>query len=94
MKIDAIVQAIAGYVGADKRPMVSTRQTNTNVRVADGETLLIGGLIFDNDLESMSKLPYVGDLPFIKKLFRYRNTEREQRELLIFITPTVISSST
>ncbi len=94
MKIDAIVQAIAGYVGADKRPMVSTRQTNTNVRVADGETLLIGGLIFDNDLESMSKLPYVGDLPFIKKLFRYRNTEREQRELLIFITPTVISAST
>ena len=93
MKIDAVVQAVVGYVGAEQRPMVSTRSTNTNVRVANGETLLIGGLIFDNDLESMSKMPFLGDIPFIKKLFRYRNTEREQRELLIFITPTVISAS-
>ena len=93
MKIDAVVQAVVGYVGAEQRPMVSTRSTNTNVRVANGETLLIGGLIFDNDLESMSKMPLLGDLPFINKLFRYRNTEREQRELLIFITPTVISAS-
>ena len=93
MKIDAVVQAVVGYVGAEQRPMVSTRATNTNVRVANGETLLIGGLIFDNDLESMSKMPFLGDLPFLKKIFRYRNTEREQRELLIFITPTVISAS-
>ena len=93
MKIDAVVQAVVGYVGAEQRPMVSTRSTNTNVRVKNGETLLIGGLIFDNDLESMSKMPFLGDLPFLKKLFRYRNTEREQRELLIFITPTVISAS-
>lgn len=93
MKIDAVVQAVVGYVGAEQRPMVSTRSTKTNVRVANGETLLIGGLIFDNDLESMSKMPLLGDLPFINKLFRYRNTEREQRELLIFITPTVISAS-
>ena len=93
MKIDAVVQAVVGYVGAEQRPMVSTRSTNTNVRVRNGETLLIGGLIFDNDLESMSKMPLLGDLPFINKLFRYRNTEREQRELLIFITPTVISAS-
>ena len=93
MKIDAVVQAVVGYVGAEQRPMVSTRSTNTNVRVANGETLLIGGLIFDNDLESMSKMPLLGDLPFINKIFRYRNTEREQRELLIFITPTVISAS-
>ena len=93
MKIDAVVQAVVGYVGAEQRPMVSTRSTNTNVRVANGETLLIGGLIFDNDLESMSKMPFLGDLPFLKKIFRYRNTEREQRELLIFITPTVISAS-
>lgn len=93
MKIDAVVQAIIGYVGAEQRPMVSTRSTNTNVRVKNGETLLIGGLIFDNDFESLSKMPLLGDLPILKKIFRYRNTEREQRELLIFITPTVISAS-
>ena len=93
MKIDAIVESIIGYVGVEQRPMVSTRSTSTNVRVKNGETLLIGGLIFDTDDEDVSKVPFLGDLPLIKNLFNYRNTTREQRELLIFITPTVVSSS-
>ena len=91
MAIDASVQAIVGYVGTDKRPMVSTRSTKTNVRVRDGETLLIGGMIFDTDQETVAKFPLLGDLPLIKYFFRYTITEREQRELLIFITPTVVS---
>ena len=91
MAIDASIQAIVGYVGTDKRPMVSTRSTKTNVRVRDGETLLIGGMIFDTDQETVAKFPLLGDLPLIKYFFRYTITEREQRELLIFITPTVVS---
>ena len=90
LAIDASVQAIVGYVGTEKRPMVSTRSTNTNVRVRDGETLLIGGMIFDTDQETVAKFPLLGDLPIIKYFFRYTITEREQRELLIFITPTVV----
>ena len=92
MKIDAVVQAIIGFVGDDQRPMISTRSTNTTVRVANGETLLIGGLIFDADQEINSKVPILGDIPLVKTLFNYSNKTREQKELLIFITPTVISS--
>ena len=69
MKIDAVVQDIIGFVGHDQRPMVSTRSTNTNVRVNNGETLLIGGLIFDSANERNSKVPLLGDLPLIKRLF-------------------------
>ena len=58
MKIDAIVESIIGYVGVEQRPMVSTRSTSTNVRVKNGETLLIGGLIFDTDDEDVSKVPF------------------------------------
>jgi len=94
MKIDAVVQAIIGFVGKDQRPMISTRSTNTSVRVNNGETLLIGGLIFDTDQEIASKVPLLGDIPLIKWLFRSSNKNREQRELLIFITPTVISNDT
>ena len=94
MKIDAVVQAIIGFVGKDQRPMISTRSTNTSVRVKHGETLLIGGLIFDTDQEIASKVPLLGDIPLIKWLFRSSNKNREQRELLIFITPTVISNDT
>tara|TARA_Y100001934_G_C12376991_1_gene789795 strand:- start:2762 stop:4450 length:1689 start_codon:yes stop_codon:yes gene_type:complete len=92
MKIDALVQDIIGFVGQDQRPMISTRATNTTVRVNNGETLLIGGLIFDTADEINSKVPLLGDIPIIKKLFNYSSKDKEQRELLIFITPTVISS--
>ncbi len=92
MKIDAIVQDIIGYIGDDQRPMISTRSTNTTVRVNNGETLLIGGLIFDTADEMKSKVPVLGDIPLIKNLFNYNNKKKEQRELLIFITPTIISS--
>ena len=92
MKIDAIVQDIIGFIGKDQRPMISTRSTNTTVRVNNGETLLIGGLIFDAADEDNSKVPILGDIPIIKKLFNYSSKNREQRELLIFITPTVVSN--
>ena len=92
MKIDAVVQDIIGFVGHDQRPMISTRSTNTNVRVNNGETLLIGGLIFDSADEKNSKVPLLGDLPLIRRFFNYGSKDKEQRELLIFITPTIIKS--
>jgi type II secretory pathway component GspD/PulD (secretin) len=61
--------------------------------VNDGETLLIGGLIFDSSNKLTSKVPILGDIPIIKTFFNYNNSDREQKELLIFITPTVVSSS-
>ncbi len=92
MKIDAVVQDIIGFVGHDQRPMISTRSTNTNVRVNNGETLLIGGLIFDSADERNSKVPLLGDLPLIRRFFNYGSKDKEQRELLIFITPTIVKS--
>ena len=92
MKIDAVFQDIIGFIGNDQRPMISTRSTNTTVRVNNGETLLIGGLIFDTADEAKSKVPLLGDMPLIKKLFNYSSRDKEQRELLIFITPTVVDS--
>jgi len=58
--------------------------------VGDGETLLIGGLIFDQFIETESSLPFLGKIPLIKSLFIHKSTSTEQRELLIFITPNII----
>ena len=69
MSIQASVQAITGYVGAERRPIVSSRSTDTNVMVRNGETLMIGGLIFDQDDSTIEKLPYLGDLPFFGRFF-------------------------
>ena len=90
LNVDAVVQAIVGYVGAEQRPIVSTRSTNTNVMVEDGGTLLMGGLIFTSDGETLNKVPLLGDLPFIKRFFSRKVTVEEQRELLIFITSSIV----
>jgi type II secretory pathway component GspD/PulD (secretin) len=91
LAINASVQSIIGYIGEDSRPIISSRETNTNVRVKNGETLLIGGMIFETDEKNVIKFPILGDLPIIKNFFRYNSSKKEQKELLIFITPTIIS---
>ena len=92
LSIQASVQAITGYVGVERRPIVSSRSTDTNVMVRNGETLMIGGLIFDQDDSTVDKLPYLGDLPFFGRFFKSDGKSKSQNELLIFITPTIISS--
>jgi type IV pilus assembly protein PilQ len=92
LAINAQIQAIIGYVGPDAdRPIVSTRSTQTNVRVADGRTLLIGGLILNDESQAVDKVPFLGNLPIIGRLFTNTVRKTSQRELLIFITPSIVS---
>ena len=92
LAIDAQIEAIIGYVGPDAdRPIVSSRSTSTNVRVANGMTLLIGGLILNEESEAVDKVPFLGNIPLIGKLFTNRVKRSSQRELLIFITPSIVS---
>ena len=92
MEINASVAAIIGYAGPEAdRPIVSKRVAKTSVMVRDGETLLIGGLIFENESRAVGKVPFLSRIPIIKALFRSKVNIVEQRELLIFITPTIIS---
>ena len=61
-----------------------------NVRVKDGDTLILGGMIEDNDAVTESKVPILGDIPGIGFFFRNTHTDREKRELVILITPHII----
>lgn len=91
IQLNTSVQAIVGYVGPEgDRPITSNRTANTNVMVKDGETLLIGGLIFENDSRSRSVVPFLGKIPLLNLLFKSKVDDVEQRELLIFITPSVV----
>lgn len=92
MRMNALVEALVGMTGPnDDRPIVSQRSTNTHVMVRDGETLLIGGLIFDQMIENKTKVPILGDIPLLKHLFTHQSNLTEQRELLIFITPSIVN---
>ena len=92
LDLNATVQALVGFAGPNSdRPIVSDRSTTTKVMVGNGETLLIGGLIFDQVNESTTSPPLIRSIPFLKRFFTHTRTSTEQRELLIFITPNIIS---
>ncbi len=91
MAVNAQVEAVTGFTGENAdRPIVSTRTANTNIRVKDKETLLIGGLILEQDIETVKRVPFFSRIPLIKHLFIYKSVTPERSELMIFITPTIV----
>lgn len=72
-------------------PIVQTTQAETSVTIKDGNTIIIGGLIKDERTETVSKLPILGDLPLIKFAFRKTDVQIVKQELVIFLTPHIIT---
>lgn len=66
------------------------RQINTSVMVQDGQMIVLGGLIDDRAQESVSKIPLLGDIPYLGALFSYTSTTKEKKNLMVFIKPTII----
>ncbi len=67
------------------------RTTKSVIRVKDGETVILGGLIRNEATEIITKVPLLGDVPILGSLFRHKNRDKgKERELLVFITPRII----
>jgi len=71
-------------------PSIDTRELGTNILVDNGQTVVLGGILQEERNFNTTKVPMLGDLPGIGTLFRRRDTEDEKRELLIFVTPTIL----
>ena len=71
-------------------PIIDTRETDTIVSVLDGETVIIAGLMNDAVQKSISKVPLLGDIPFIGRAFRKEIESRSKSELVILISPTIV----
>ena len=72
-------------------PVLSTRRAETTVRVKDGETIVIGGLTQRQEYRTRSKVPFLGDLPLIGLAFRSTKTSTVDSELVIFVTPHILT---
>lgn len=83
--------SFGGASGAEI-PIIRTRKTKTQVSMKDGHTLAIGGLIDSTSQKGESKVPVLGSIPGIGRLFRSNTTDSAKRNLLIFITSKVVSS--
>ena len=77
-------------ISADSRPPVTRRNIKNQVRVADGETIILGGLRQQIEEDSREKIPFLGDLPGIGKLFGTSRARDISTEMFIFITPRII----
>ncbi len=71
-------------------PIIDTRSLESNVLIKSGDTLAIGGLIQDEVRKSRTKVPVMGDIPVLGYLFQSKATERVKRNLLVFVTPTIL----
>jgi type IV pilus assembly protein PilQ len=74
-------------------PSIDTTQLNTQVLVGNGETVVLGGVFKTEDIESINKVPFFGDLPYIGAFFRNESTSHKKTETLIFITPRILAET-
>jgi len=72
-------------------PEISERQAQTMATVKDGESFVIGGLLQDNELRTVYKVPGLGDIPLIGGLFRYLSSTKTKTNLYIVVTPHIIA---
>ena len=70
---------------------INTKRVRTQVLVENGGTVVIGGIFELNERESENKVPVLGDIPVVGNLFKQRTRQAEKQEMLVFITPKMIS---
>jgi type IV pilus assembly protein PilQ len=92
MKIKASKNSIGTFTTSSGEPSIVKKEASTEVLVSDGETTVIGGIISSDSNRTDSGIPYLKDIPLFGKLFRSKSTKESQKELLIFITPTIIKT--
>jgi type IV pilus assembly protein PilQ len=85
------VQEYITLAGYGSVPILARREINTAVLVEDGQTVVIGGVYEFTDRESVAKVPFLGDIPFLGNLFKQRGRQKDKAELLIFVTPKVMT---
>lgn len=73
-------------------PSINTNEMQTNVLVGNGQTLVLGGILQEDENDARRKTPILGDLPFVGRLFRRKIKRKDQQELLVFITPTLVAN--
>ncbi|HEX3550938.1 MAG TPA: secretin N-terminal domain-containing protein [Candidatus Elarobacter sp.] len=86
-----VVNSLSGFL--NNVPQISTRDTQTQVHLHDNETLVIGGLIQESTQSQENKIPILGDLPLVGRVFRNTNTTNTRNELIIVVTPHLLVSN-
>lgn len=90
MKVKPVVRMPDFTLAIGGVPGFKTREVETNIQVADGQTIVIGGLLQQEEIDVQSKVPLFGDMPLVGKLFTSKSKTYEETELLVFLTPMLL----
>ena len=85
---DSVNRSCSAYA-----PCIDTNNLNTRAMVEDGGTLILGGIYQETNENIDTKVPLLGDIPIVGNLFKSKNRNQSRKELLIFITPRIMSNS-
>jgi type IV pilus assembly protein PilQ len=80
-----------GSVTTSGVPVINTNKIVTKVLSDNGETIVLGGIFKNSVSNTVTKIPYLGDIPFLGRLFRSKNKTLINNEILIFVTPKIVS---
>jgi type II secretory pathway component GspD/PulD (secretin) len=86
------VSTVTGYLTLNgaSYPQISTREAQTTLRVPSGQTIVMGGLIKDEDIAAYETVPFLSKIPFLGELFKHRNQSKTKNQVIISITPVII----
>ncbi|MAM00550.1 type II secretion system secretin GspD [Hydrocarboniclastica marina] len=90
MIVEQTTEDIASSVSQAADIITNKREIKTTVLVDDGETIVLGGLIREDYRLNTSKVPFLGDIPYLGALFRSESQEKTKRNLLVFLRPTIL----
>jgi pilus assembly protein CpaC len=89
-EVSALDFADAVEVSGTEVPALTVRRMNTEAELADGQSFVIGGLLDNTETESFNKVPFLGDIPILGKLFQSMSKNRANTELIVIVTPEFI----
>jgi type IV pilus assembly protein PilQ len=93
VKKDSVGQIVNLGVSGGLVPSIDTKRVTTQIAVNNGETAVLGGIFEENLRQDITKVPWLGDMPVLGYLFRTTTRSNSKTELLIFITPRIVTES-
>jgi pilus assembly protein CpaC len=89
-EVSALDYAHAVEIAGSEVPALTSRKVNDEVELADGQSFVIGGLLDNEETETFSKIPFLGDIPYLGKFFQSINRSKTNTELIVIVTPTIV----
>jgi type II secretory pathway component GspD/PulD (secretin) len=91
LRLNPIIQSLTGITNG--LPQTSSREANTTVMIKDGESVVIGGLIRDQDTRTVQEVPFFSKLPFVGQLFRHTDRDHLKSNVIVTVTPHIVQDS-